>query len=161
MVTIWFLLKTLCLDVSSLYIAFIVECVGLCAAPGSYCRVCVAPVITDYRHLASDPRPGNESIHGEVVHNSPSIDSLLSSVWRNIDTPGRKSFKGKQGINPWKSCSQFFFYWFFFIAQCSENTRYWHAWEKSIPRKRQNTNCKLWWFENNFSPIPTQAVSSW
>ena len=41
-----------------------------------YCIVCGAPVITDYRHLASDPRPGNESIRGEIVHNS-SIDSLL------------------------------------------------------------------------------------
>ena len=47
-----------------------------------YCIVyCVAPVITDYRHLASDPGPGNESIHGEVVH-KPTIDSLLPAQMR-------------------------------------------------------------------------------
>ena len=66
---------------------------GVCVDLVFYSRVYVAPVITDYRHLASDPRPGNESIHGEVVHNS--IDSLLPNVQRNIDTPGKKHSKKK------------------------------------------------------------------
>ena len=52
----------------------------------SYCIVCGAPVITDYRHLASDPRPGNESIHGELVHNSSPIDSLLPFSFKEILT---------------------------------------------------------------------------
>ena len=53
---------------------------------GFYCGVCVAPVITDYRHLASDPRPGNESIHGELVHNSSLIDSLSPFSFEEILT---------------------------------------------------------------------------
>ena len=43
-------------------------------------------------------KENKESIHGEVVHNSSSIDSsLLPNVQRtqDIDTPGRKAFQGK------------------------------------------------------------------
>ena len=79
----------MCVDSNFLWCVFVCVCVFVCntlcmcvCIVCLYCIVyCVAPVITDYRHLASDPGPGNESIHGEVVH-KPTIDSLLPAQMR-------------------------------------------------------------------------------